>query len=150
MMAVQLAKAAAQAEKLRVEALVKRQARRSVYAGVGVAFSLGVFALLHVAVELAFAPSIGALQVTILLAVVDMFAAAILFSVAARSRPGKIEIEAEYLRRRALSQLKGEMSFVALLPALVGPRRFRQVFFIMEFVSRFLRRKPIGTTGRLK
>jgi hypothetical protein len=139
--AVQLAKAAAQAEKLRVEALVERQARRSVYAGVGVMFSLGVFALLHVAAELAFAPALGALQVTILLAVFDMFAAAILFSVAARSRPGKIEIEAEYLRRRALGQLKDEISLVALLPALVGPRRFRQLFFITEFASRFLHRK---------
>jgi hypothetical protein len=144
MVAVQLAKAAAQAEKLRVEAWVQRQARRSVYAGVGVVFSLGVFALLHVAVELAFAPSFGALQVTILLAVFDMLAAAILFSVAARSRPGRIEIEAEYLRRRALGQLKDEMSFVSLLPALVGPRRFKQLFFITAFTSRFLQRRSAG------
>jgi hypothetical protein len=143
MLAAQLAKAAAQAEKLRVEALVQRQAKRSVYAGIAVVFSLGVFALVHVAVELAFAPAIGALQVTLLLAVFDMFAAVALFSVAARSRPGKIEIEAEYLRRRALGQLRDEISFVALIPALVGPRRFRQLFFIAEFASRFLRRKTV-------
>jgi hypothetical protein len=142
MLAAQLVKAAAQAEKLRVEALVQRQAKRSIYAGVSVVFSLGVFALAHVAVELAFAPAIGALQITILLAVFDTFAAAAFFSVAARSRPGKIEIEAEYLRRRALGQLKDEISFVALIPALVGPRRFRQLFFVLEFASRFLRRKP--------
>lgn len=141
MVPVQLAKAAAQAEKLRVEALVRRQMRRSVYAGVGIVFSLGAFALLHVALELAFAPLIGALQVTVLLAVFDIFAAVIALSVAARSRPGKIEIEAEFLRRRALGELKEEMSFAALLPALVGPRRFRQMFFITEFASHFFRRK---------
>jgi hypothetical protein len=143
MVAIQLAKAAAQAEKLRVEALVQRQARRSVYAGVGVAFSLGAFALLHVAMAIAFAPSIGPLQVTILLAVFDIFAAALFFAVAARSRPGKIEIEAEYLKHRALAELKGELSVVALLPALVGPRRFRQMFFIAEFASQFFRRKAV-------
>lgn len=141
MVAVQLAKAAAQAEKLRVEALLERHARRSVYAGVGIVFSLGAFALLHVAAEMAFAPSIGPLQVTILLIVFDMLAAAIVFSVAARSRPGKIEIEAEYLRRRALGQLRQEISFVALLPALVGPRKLRELFFITEFASQFFRRK---------
>jgi hypothetical protein len=146
MVPVQLAKAAAQAEKLRVEALVRRQARRAVYAGVGIVFSLGAFAVLHAAVVIALAPSIGALQVTILLAVFDMFAAAVALSMAARSRPGKIEIEAEYLRRRALRTFKEEMSFVALLPALVGPRRFRQLFFITEFASQFFRGRSTEIT----
>ena len=70
-----------------------------------------------------------------------MLASVALFSAATRLRPGKIEIEAENLRRRALGQLKEEMSMAALLPVLVGPRRFRQLFFLVVFASQFLRRK---------
>jgi hypothetical protein len=150
MLAAKFAKAAAQAEKLRVEALARRQAKRCVYGGIGVAFGLAAFALAHVAAELALAPKFGALEVTVLLFAIDLAVAFILCAVAAGLRPGKVEVEAEYLRRRALGQMKDELSFIALVPAMVGPKRLRQWFFVAEFLSRFLRRKPPERPGLKK
>ena len=74
MLAAKFAKAAAQAEKLRVEALARRQAKRCVYGGIGVAFGLAAFALAHVADELALAPIFGALEVTVLMIALDLVA----------------------------------------------------------------------------
>jgi hypothetical protein len=141
MLAAKFAKAAAQAERLRVEALARRQAKRCVIAAIGAIFGIAALAMGHVAVELVFAPKIGALEITSALIVFDAVVAVALCAIAANSRPGKVEREAAHLRMRALGQMKEELSFVALVPALVGPRRIRQWYFVAEFVSRFLRRK---------
>jgi hypothetical protein len=144
MLAAKFAKAAARAEKLRLEALARRQAKRCVYALIGVVFAVAVLCLTHLAVELALVPTMGALQVTVLLIVFDLAVAFTLFAIAGRSRPGKIEAEAEYLKRRALTQMKEEFSTSALVPALgffVGLKRLRRWFFVAEFALRFLGRK---------
>ena len=69
MRAVKLAKAAAQAEKLRLKALAQRQARRGVYGFIAAVFAVGALALGHVVAFLAIVPSPGSLWTSVVLLV---------------------------------------------------------------------------------
>ena len=58
MRAVKLAKAAAQAEKLRLQALAQRQVRRAIYGLIGAVFAVETLALGHVVAFVAIMPSL--------------------------------------------------------------------------------------------
>ena len=141
MLPVKLAKAAAQAEKLHVEAMARRQAKRCLLAAIGGAFIVAALSMAHVVLEIAFGPKIGALSISGILLVFDLVMAIAFCAMAARSRPGKIEFEAAQLRTRALRQMKEELSFFALVPALLGAKQTRDWLFTGLLLSRFLRRK---------
>ena len=61
MRAVKLAKVAAQAERLRVQAMARRQVRRGAYGFAGIVFAVGALCLGHVVVWLVLAPTVGSL-----------------------------------------------------------------------------------------
>ncbi len=114
---VQLGRVAAQAEKLRIQSLVSRQAKRAAFALVAAVFALGLLVALHVAGALALVPSVGALWATLIVAGVDLVLAAALGSVALFSKPGRVEREALMVREEARAQL-GEATVMAMV---VGP-----------------------------
>jgi hypothetical protein len=143
MRAVKLAKAAAQAEKLRVQAMVRRQIRRGLYGFAGTVFAVGALCLAHVAAWLALAPTVGSLWACALLLVFDLMVALILGTLAIRSKPGEIEAEAQFLKERALQRLRQDMAVSALIPALglfIGTKRARGGFLLADIASRLMRR----------
>ena len=117
MRVVQLGKGAAQAEKLRIQTLVSRQAKRAVFAAVAAVFAIGLLVALHVAGALALVPLVGALWATLIVAGVDLVLAAVFGGVALFSKPGRIEREALMVREEARAQL-GEATVMAMV---VGP-----------------------------
>ena len=145
MRAVTLAKAAAQAEKLRLQALAQRQVRRGICGAVAAVFAIGALALGHVVAFLAIVPSLGPLWTSVLLLAFDLLVAIALGAVAALSKPGAIEVEAQRIKERALGQMRQELTVAALVPALglfVGSRRARGGALLLGLASRLLRRRP--------
>jgi len=145
MRAIKLAKVAAQAEKLRLQALAKRQVRRGIYGAVATIFAIGALALGHVVAFLAIVPSVGSLWTSVVLLAFDLLVAVVLGAVAALSKPGAIEAEAQRLKETALSQMRQDLTVAALVPALglfVGSRRARGGALIAGLALRLLRRRP--------
>ena len=143
MRAVKLARAAAQAERLRVQALVRRQVRRGVYGLVGTVFGVGALAFAHLVAWLALAPAIGPMWTGIVLLIFDLLVALGLGLLALYSTPGEIEAEAQLLKQRALRQMKQDMAVSALVPALgmfIGTKRVRGGLLLAGLASRLLRR----------
>src|SRR5215470_1366155 len=98
MRAVKLAKAAARAETLRLRALAQRQARRAICGVVAAVFAVGALALGHVVAFLVIVPSLGSLWTSVVLLAFDLFVAVLLGTLAALSKPGEIEAEAQRIR----------------------------------------------------
>ena len=144
MRAVQLARVAAQAERLRVQALVRRQIRRGVYGLVGTVFAVGALGFAHLVAWLALAPVIGPMWTGVALLIFDLLVALGLGLLAFCSTPGEIEAEAQLLKRRALRQMKQDMALSALVPALgmfIGTKRARSGLLLAGLASRLLRRR---------
>jgi hypothetical protein len=118
MRAVKLAKAAAHAEKLRLQALAQRQARRAICGLVASVFAVGALAFGHVMAFLAVVPVLGPLWTTVLLLAFDLLVAVVLGTLAVLSKPGEIEAEAQRLKERALGQMRQDLTVAALVPAL--------------------------------
>ena len=145
MRAIKLAKVAAQAEKLRLQALAKRQVRRGIYGAVATIFAIGALALGHVVAFLAIVPSLGSLWTSVLLLAFDLLVAIVLGTLAALSKPGEIEAEAQRLKETALGQMRQDLTVAALVPALglfVGTRRARGGALLAGLALRLLRRTP--------
>jgi hypothetical protein len=119
MRAIRLVRAAAKAEKIRLEASVRRQIRRGIYGFVGTVFGLGALSCAHVIAWLALRPVMGAMWASVVLLVFDFVVALAFGALAARSRPDQVETEAEQLRELALKYLNEEMMLPSLVP-LVG------------------------------
>lgn len=144
MRAIKLAKAAAQAEKLRLQALARRQVRRGIYGFIATVFAVGALALGHVVAFLAIVPSLGPLWTSVLLLAFDLLVAAVLGMLAALSKPGEIEAEAQRIKERALGQMRQDLTAAALVPAIglfVGSRRARGGALLAGLASRLLRRR---------
>jgi hypothetical protein len=144
MRAVTLAKVAARAERLRVQAMVRRQVRRGAFGFAGAVFAVGALCLGHVVAWLIIAPSIGSLWASVALLAFDLVVAVVLGALAAFSKPGKIEAEARFLKRRVLLQLRQDMAVTALVPALglfIGTKRARGGLLLAGLASRLMRRR---------
>jgi hypothetical protein len=144
MRAVKLAEVAAQAEKLRLQALAQRQVR-GLYGPVAAVFAVGALALGHLVAFLAIVPSLGSLWTSLVLLAFDLLVAVVLGAVAALSKPGEIEAEAQRLKEIALRQMRQDLTVAALVPALrlfVGTRRAREGALIVGLALRLLRRRP--------
>ncbi len=128
MRSLELAKAAAAAEKLRLTALTKRQAMRGAYGGAATIFLIGIIGWASVLAFLSIAMAVGPLwSAAILLAINVVIFGALLLPVV-RSRPGKVEIEAAQLRDDAIATAKRYITVSAVVsPAgrLVARSAFR-------------------------
>ena len=126
MRTVELAKAAAQAEKLRLQRIATRKAMRvAYYAGAGV-FGVATLVLLHVVAYHAMVPALSPLVASAIILAVDLVLAGILAFLGGRDAPDDIELQAGIIRDQALAELKTSLTLSSLLlPAsrIVGKRR---------------------------
>jgi hypothetical protein len=144
MRAVKLAKVAAQAERLRVQALVRRQVRRAVIGVAGTIFAVGALGSAHLVAWLSLLPAVGPLWASVVLLVFDLLVALGLGAVAFYSKPGEIESEAQRLKQQALGQMKLDLAMSALVPALglfIGTKRARGGMLLAGLASRLMRRR---------
>ena len=118
MRAITLARAAASAEKVRLQALLGRQIRRGVYGFLGAVFALGILTCTHVVAWLALRPVVGSMWATVALLAFDMAVATIFVVLAVSSKPDQLELEADRLKQLALRGLKAEMTLPSLVPLL--------------------------------
>lgn len=130
MRSVNLLKIAAEAEWLRLQALMKRQVLRGVYGTVAALFALAVLTLAEVAAWQGLRLEVTAIAATLILLGINLALAAIFGYLAARSAPGHPEREALRVRREALDAARGSLAFTALVPVathlLTGRRRNRR------------------------
>jgi hypothetical protein len=112
-----LGRAAAHAEVLRLKRMVGRQVFRAVYGVVAVVFLLGALILLHVVGYLALGPYLTPLEDAGALLGFDLLLAIIFGVMAMRNSPDALEIEAKLLRDQSIAGMKDSLKFAAL----VGP-----------------------------
>src|SRR6478752_3012672 len=99
---LRLARIAAEAEGLRLRFVAKRIATRAMLGFIALIFLLGTVTFCHVAAWYWLRQSWQGPQAALILAGADLVLAAILGLLAARSAPGRIELEALAVRQRAL------------------------------------------------
>jgi hypothetical protein len=131
MKTLDLARAAAQAEGLRLRRLVRRQAMRAVFGAVCVVFLLAALVLLHAVAFTALAPYLTPLQDSAVLLGGDLVVAVIFGLLAARDTPDAVEVEAKQLRDQSLGAIRESIVFATLLGPLgrlaeraLGRKRF--------------------------
>lgn len=128
MQTLELARAAAAAEILRIRRLLARQVSRAVYGAVAAMFAIGVLVLLHCVIYEALLNVVSPLIATVILLILDILVAAIFAVLAVRSTPDRLEIEARDLRDRSITGMKTSLA----LETLAGPvgriawRQFRK------------------------
>jgi hypothetical protein len=131
MKTLDLARAAAQAEGLRLRRLIRRQVIRAAFAGVATVFLLAALILLHVVAFVALAPHLTPLEDSAVLLGCDLVVALIFGLLAARDTPDAVEAEAKQLRNQSLGAMKEGIVFATLFgPAgrlverAIGRKRF--------------------------
>lgn len=126
MRTVELAKAAAQAEKLRLERIAIRKGMRvAFYAGAGV-FGVASLVLLHVVAYHAMVPRLSPLVASAIILAVDLVLAGILFVLGNRDAPDDVEVQAGMIRDQAIAEIKTSLtltSMIAPVTRIVGTRR---------------------------
>jgi len=113
---VNLLKLAAEAEWLRLRALMKRQALRGAYSAIAALFAVAVLTLAEVAAWQGLRLKVAAIAATLILLGIDLVLAALFGYLAARSSPGSTEREALHVRRQALDAARGSLALTALVP----------------------------------
>jgi hypothetical protein len=123
-----LLRVAAEAELLRLRAMLVRQGRRAAFGAVAVIFVLGVLTLGEVAGLQTLCFYVAPISATLILLGINLALAAVFGGLAARSTPGHVEREALRVRRQAVDAARGALSRTAALPVattLLGLRRRR-------------------------
>ena len=126
MRTVELGKVAANAEKLRLQSLAKRQVFRGVFGAVAAVFGIGVLILLHVLGYQLLRGALGPVGSTLVLLAVDLVIVIVCGILALRSTPGSVETEAEEIRRQAFREMRTSLTLMGMVgPAtrLLGGRR---------------------------
>jgi len=116
MRSINLLKLAAEAEMVRLRAVLVRQGRRAAFGVIALIFTLAVLALAEAAGWQVLRFYCVALSATLILLGINLAIVAI-FGLAARSSPGHAEQEALRLRRQALEAARGSLAFTAAIPA---------------------------------
>jgi uncharacterized membrane protein len=143
MRAAQLARIAAQAEKLRLQRIARRQAIRAGCAVVALLFVLAALALLHVFLVITFARTTGPASAAAIMLGIDLLIAIVLGVMAMRSAPDAMEQEARMVRDRALDQMKEAVAVAAVVAPLgrvFGKRRVAGLT-LAGLAARFLSRR---------
>jgi hypothetical protein len=123
-----LLRVAAEAELLRLRAMLVRQGRRAAFGVVAVIFVLGVLTLGEVAGWQVLRFYVAQISATLILLGINLVIAAAFGGLAARSGPGHVEREALRVRRQAVDAARGALTLTAALPVattLLGLRRRR-------------------------
>lgn len=113
----ELGKVAAQAEKLRLERMARRQAIRAGLAAVAALFGLAALVALEVLVWEEIRRNLGPASASAIMIGINLVIALALFGFAARSAPGRIEVEAAEVRDAALVEMRETVA----ITAVVGP-----------------------------
>jgi hypothetical protein len=117
---LRLARIAAEAEGVRLRQLARRTVFRAVCGIVALVFLAGALAFCHFAIwfwlRQSFAPPAAAL----IIAGGDLLLAIVLGVLAARSSPGRVEVEALAVRRRAVESITGSIALTTLGTQLLG------------------------------
>jgi len=113
---INLLKIAAEAELLRLRALLARQGRRAAFGIVAVIFTLGVLVLAEMAGWQVLRLYVAPISATLILLGINLVITAIFGALAARSSPSHTEREALRVRRQALDAARGTLSFTAAVP----------------------------------
>jgi hypothetical protein len=116
MRSANLVRIAAEAELLRIRALLTRQVRRAVLGLVAVLFLLGVLVLAEVAGWQALRLYVAPIAATLILLGVDLLIAAAFGVLALRSAPSHAEQETLRIRRQALEAAGAALSITAAVP----------------------------------
>jgi uncharacterized membrane protein len=134
---INLLKLAADAELLRLRAMMARQGRRAAFGVVALIFTIAVLILAEATGWLALRQRFESIPATLILLGVNLVIAAIFALLAARSSPGHTEQEALRVRRQALEAARGSLAFAAAVPAVThlltnrkGPGRAWRIPFI--------------------
>ena len=129
MRSINLLKIAAEAETLRLRALLERQARRAAFGASAFVFALIVLALAEVAGWQTLRLYVTGILATLILLGINFVIAAVLGAVAVRSSPNQTEREALRVRREALEGARSALSITAAFPLLRLLRRRSRAFF---------------------
>ena len=107
---INLLKIAAEAEALRLRALLARQGRRAAFGASALVFVLAVLALAQIAGWQTLRLYVASIPATLILLGINLVIAGILGVLAARSSPSHAEREALRVRREALDGARGALS----------------------------------------
>ena len=128
MRTTQLARVAAQAEKLRLQRIAWRLALRAGCAVVAAVFALAALIALHVWVAIVLARNLGPATACAIVLGIDLVFAVVLGVLALRSPPDPLAEEAKIVRDRALAQIKESVAVAALLGPLARILGKRHVY----------------------
>ena len=137
MRSVSLIRIAAEAELLRLRAMVARQGRRLAFGMVAFIFVVGVLILAEVAGWQALRIYLASIVATLILLAVNLVIAGIFGLLAARSSPGHAEHEALRVRQQALDAARGSLAFTAAVPITTTLLRRRRGARQQPWVQRF-------------
>jgi hypothetical protein len=129
MRSIQLLRLALEAEGLRLRYKSRRMVSRLVFGSFALALVAGVLVFLHVAAWFWLREFMAGHYVALIFAGIDLVLAAIFGLLASRSSPGRLELEALDVRRRALQDAAGALSLSAMLiraVEMVLSSRFRR------------------------
>jgi len=125
---INLLRIAAEAELLRLRAMVARQGRRAAFGMVAFIFAIGVLILAEVTgwQALRLYVALAPIAAILILLGVNLVIAAIFGLLAMRSSPGHAEQEALRVRRQALDAARGSLTLTAIVPVATTLLRRRR------------------------
>jgi hypothetical protein len=143
MRATELARAAAEAEGLRLKLLARRQVSRIVYGAIALVFLVAVLAVLHVLAYIGLRTRFDELYALLIVLGGDVVLLLVFALLAAFSSPGALEREALELRQAAVSQLGASVTSLMVLRPLLGllPRRGLYSLVLAGLTARHLSRR---------
>lgn len=115
MRTIDLGRTAAQAELLRIKRLIRRQAMRGVWGAVAAVFAIAVLVMIHVLAYVLLASVVAPVWAAVIVLAFDIVMAGIFGSIAASSKPDRIEAEARVVRDQALLEMRESVAISALL-----------------------------------
>lgn len=119
MRTLRLARIAAEAERLRLRLYFRRVAVRAVIWLVALAFLLDALVFAHIAAWYWLRVHWEQLPTALIIAGADIVLACVLALLAARSSPGKVEVEALAVRQRAVTSMTSTVALSALVAPLL-------------------------------
>ena len=137
MRSINLLRIAAEAELLRLRAMVARQGRRAAFGMVAFIFVIGVLILAEAAGWQALRLYVASIVATLILLGVNLVIAAIFGLLAMRSSPGHAEQEALRVRRQALDAARGSLTLTAIVPVATTLLRRRRGGRQQPWLQRF-------------
>ena len=120
MLPLRLARVAMEAEVLRLTHRLRRALLGVALGGFAAALVLVALGFIHVAIWYWLRESFPAKYVALMFAGADVVLAIILIVIATRSSPGRVELEALVVRRRAMDDAAASIGFSALLLQLIN------------------------------